>query len=118
LLYKTKVILETEYIIFAIDIKTQSGYNSGAFKTNPESIRHHSCNYRKADLSVRIPNMWILLGIAVLIMTLVWDNSRKQWRVNTFEKSRILGPFTIPIVGNGLQALTLRPESELILKVM
>lgn len=62
--------------------------------------------------------MWILLGIAVLIMTLVWDNSRKQWRVNTFEKSRILGPFTIPIVGNGLQALTLRPESELILKVM
>ncbi|XP_043654795.1 probable cytochrome P450 4d21 [Drosophila teissieri] len=55
--------------------------------------------------------MWLLLGIGVLIMSLVWDTGRKRWRNSVFAKSKISGPFSIPILGNGLQALTFRPEN-------
>ncbi|EDW87740.1 probable cytochrome P450 4d21 [Drosophila yakuba] len=55
--------------------------------------------------------MWLLLGIGVLIMILVWDTGRKRWRINVFAKSKISGPFSLPILGNGLQALTFRPEN-------
>ncbi|XP_016998141.2 probable cytochrome P450 4d21 [Drosophila takahashii] len=55
--------------------------------------------------------MLVSLIIGALILLLVWDFRRKRCRVATFERSKISGPLSIPILGNGVQALTLKPEN-------
>ncbi|KAH8352185.1 hypothetical protein KR084_002460 [Drosophila pseudotakahashii] len=55
--------------------------------------------------------MLVSLITGALILLLVWDFRRKRRRVSTFARSKISGPLSIPILGNGVQALTLKPEN-------
>ncbi|XP_017011594.2 probable cytochrome P450 4d20 [Drosophila takahashii] len=55
--------------------------------------------------------MWLTLITGALILLLTWDFGRKRQRVAAFEKSKIPGPISIPILGCGLQALNLGAEN-------
>ncbi|XP_017070067.2 LOW QUALITY PROTEIN: probable cytochrome P450 4d21 [Drosophila eugracilis] len=55
--------------------------------------------------------MLLLLITGALVMLLVWDYGRRSLRLHFFERSKISGPVSIPILGNGLQALFFRPEN-------
>ncbi|KAH8300589.1 hypothetical protein KR018_011745, partial [Drosophila ironensis] len=51
------------------------------------------------------------LIVGALTLLLTWDFARKRQRVATFEKSKITGPLSVPVLGCGLQALHLGAEN-------
>ncbi|XP_022212279.2 probable cytochrome P450 4d20 [Drosophila obscura] len=53
----------------------------------------------------------LTLAIAALALLLSWDFMRKRQRVATFKRSKISGPLSLPILGNGLQALSLGADN-------
>ncbi|BFF98995.1 probable cytochrome P450 4d20 [Drosophila madeirensis] len=53
----------------------------------------------------------LTLAIGALAVLLSWDFMRKRKRVAAFGRSKISGPLALPILGNGLQALSLGAET-------
>ncbi|XP_070141680.1 probable cytochrome P450 4d20 [Drosophila kikkawai] len=55
--------------------------------------------------------MWLTFITGVLVLLLAWDFVRKRHRVTTFKKFKITGPLSVPILGCGIQALSLGAEN-------
>ncbi|XP_020814406.1 probable cytochrome P450 4d20 [Drosophila serrata] len=55
--------------------------------------------------------MWLTPIAGALILLLAWDFVRKRHRVTTLAKSKIKGPLSVPILGCGIQALSLGAEN-------
>ncbi|XP_001354057.3 probable cytochrome P450 4d20 [Drosophila pseudoobscura] len=53
----------------------------------------------------------LTLAFGALAVLLTWDFVRKRQRAATLERSKISGPLSLPVLGNGLQALDLGAEN-------